>query len=69
MCVNFKLLPPLCSIKKLIDSTSFLTLSYGLLLKKDSSNIEVTHISGYAFFQSGISSTVTQKRKSVAYYT
>lgn len=69
MCVNFMLSPPVCGIKKLIDATSFLTLSYGLFLRKDSSNIEVTYVSAYAFFQSEISSTVMRKRVSVACYT
>lgn len=46
MCVNFKHSPPVCSTKRLIDAASFLTLSYGLLLRKDSSNVEVAYVSG-----------------------
>lgn len=47
MRINFKHSPPVCSTKKLIDAASFLILSYGLHLRKDSSNAEVAYVSGY----------------------
>lgn len=46
MCGIFKHSPPVCRTERLIDAASFLTLSYGLILRKDFSNVEVASVSG-----------------------